>query len=366
MNKKLLLLIIVFTQLFLGTVVFAQNQVTPTVNQNNTILTPCKTEKNCYALLEGLPTNDTGELLESIDTTASGSQGIGGFINFIFQIGLGVAGVIGVVMLTVYGFQYAADDKNVQTFAQLKEKILGVVMGLLLLLGIFVILKTINPDLLIVEPKIEVKTFTFNAEDYEGDEIQSISGSPGTVFPPSADLKQRMDALGIYCPGSGGTTAIEKIAKSFNKKVTYRYGGKGTNTNFGKYDLGKTCPGNDTLCIDCSGYAKIVLSCAGLPSRPEGTSQLFDPKIHPEIEKVTKSNFSESGSSVIVNGKELKPGDLIGTPGSHVIVYMGKGLYSESRGGNGKPKNGMVFYSTGTLSGWFKNNPNNTWVKRSS
>jgi hypothetical protein len=76
---------------------------------------------------------------------------------FAFEIGVGVAGVLGVVMLTIYGFQYAANDKNIATFEILKEKITKVILGLLLLLGIFVILNTINPDLLIVEPSIEVQ-----------------------------------------------------------------------------------------------------------------------------------------------------------------------------------------------------------------
>jgi hypothetical protein len=61
-------------------------------------------------------------------------------------------------MLTIYGFQYAANDKNIATFEVLKEKITKVILGLLLLLGIFVILNTINPDLLIVEPRIDEQT----------------------------------------------------------------------------------------------------------------------------------------------------------------------------------------------------------------
>jgi hypothetical protein len=61
-------------------------------------------------------------------------------------------------MLTIYGFQYAANDKNIATFEVLKERITKVILGLLLLLGIFVILNTINPDLLIVEPSIDEQT----------------------------------------------------------------------------------------------------------------------------------------------------------------------------------------------------------------
>lgn len=219
MNKRHLFLIIILSQLFFGVVAFAQNEITPVVNPENTILSPCKTDQNCYPLLEGLPTNETGELIQSIDTTSSGSDGIGGFINFIFQIGLGVAGVIGVVMLTVYGFQYAANDKNVQTFAQLKEKILGVVMGLLLLLGIFVILKTINPDLLIVEPDIG-KVVASALDQQQIDYINSIDVS-GVVLPPDEQIlsDKYFIAYLYHQQGEGGAPAIIYSAKRGWSKV---------------------------------------------------------------------------------------------------------------------------------------------------
>jgi hypothetical protein len=112
-----------------------------------------KKGQDCYQLLESIPLQD--RVLDSIDTTATGSEGgIGGFLNVMFEIGIGIAGVLGVVMLVIYGFRYAANDKNINEFSKLKEKIGSVILGLLLLLGIFVILNTINPDLLVVEPEI--------------------------------------------------------------------------------------------------------------------------------------------------------------------------------------------------------------------
>ena len=153
--------------------VFAQSPtpVTPTVNPSNAILPPCDSTNpnaDCYTLLEALPTSDPTKDITSIDVNGTGnSEGIGGFINFAMELGIGIAGILGVVMLVVYGFQYAANDQNVGNFEVVKGKITKVVLGLMLLLGITIILRTINPDLLIVEPgigKVSLSSIVANQE----------------------------------------------------------------------------------------------------------------------------------------------------------------------------------------------------------
>lgn len=153
--KKLLFVVAAVVLLGAGSV-HAQTTITPTVNPSNSLLTPCADGSDCYQLLEPLPTADPTKDLTNIDVNATGSEGgIGGFINFAMELGIGIAGVLGVVMLVIYGFQYAANDQNVGNFEVVKKKITNVVLGLMLLLGITIILRTINPDLLIVEPRIE-------------------------------------------------------------------------------------------------------------------------------------------------------------------------------------------------------------------
>ena len=211
--KYLAILIGVF--LFVGaSTVFAQTNpptgFTPQVNTSGTLLTPCDPGvKDCYQLLEPLPTAD-GDMLDAVSTAASGETGIGGFINFMIEIGIGVAGVLGIVMLTVYGFQYAAEDKNVMTFESLKTKITGVVLGLLLLLGIFIILRTINPDLLIINPDIaEVKLEL--SESFSSD-IDSFIPDPSGVQGPSKTL------AAANCP-SGVINIPNELPKSSGPKV---------------------------------------------------------------------------------------------------------------------------------------------------
>ena len=180
--KKFVALIIYSTLLVPGVFIFAQGvtQVDPTLNP--TFLnqpTNCPqgvTGVDCYQLLEPIPL--ASGPVTSIDTTAQGqdSQGLGGFINFMFEIGIGIAGVIAVVMLVIYGFRYAANDKNISEFSNLREKITNVILGLLLLLGTFVILKTINPDLLIVEPAIDVAKLSIDEQGDGTDPGNTITG----------------------------------------------------------------------------------------------------------------------------------------------------------------------------------------------
>jgi hypothetical protein len=122
----------------------------------------------------------------------------------MFEIGIGIAGVLGVVMLVIYGFRYAANDKNINTFTRLKEKIGSVILGLLLLLGIFVILNTINPDLLIVEPEIGDVTLTINNLE-GGDGIFLSGGGTAAISIPGA------------LPGSGGRIDVTSIKNNLNQ-----------------------------------------------------------------------------------------------------------------------------------------------------
>jgi hypothetical protein len=106
-------------------------------------------------------------------------------------------------MLVIYGFRYAANDKNVATFGTLKEKITNVVLGLLLLLGIFVILNTINPDLLIVGSDIGDVKLTIN--NLSGENGFLSGGGSANISIPGA------------LPGSGGRTNVTSIKNNLNQ-----------------------------------------------------------------------------------------------------------------------------------------------------
>ena len=333
--KKYSFLVLFICSLFFGLNVFAQNNPTevippviaptgtPVIGSYTGNCDPSKDE-NCYQFLEALPTSE-GDLT-SVNTGADKKKGtgLGEFITFAFEIGVGVAGVLGVVMLTIYGFQYAANDKNIANFEVLKEKITKVILGLLLLLGIFVILNTINPDLLIVEPNIDEKKLEIALDDTE-DPVTEIK-TPQQLGQGFTAFRQFAANNGIYCPGSGGSAAIPQIAQSMVGKITYSMPNR--------FSHG---PGN-TWYLDCSGFVHTVYLCAGLPSPGTYTGSIFSQKKP-------------------INGATAKIGDLIGwTAGDggkkygHVIMFIGNGKTIESHGGDGKKTgNALIMQNVSTV-----------------
>lgn len=69
------------------------------------------------------------------------------FLNLIFKLGVGVAALLAVIMIVVGGFEYMTSEipgaKN-----DGKDRIRGAIYGLLLVLLTWLILTTVNPDIL--------------------------------------------------------------------------------------------------------------------------------------------------------------------------------------------------------------------------
>lgn len=135
----------------------AQNLVPATYTNSYTGTGACWNEDtqeykpNCYEPISGLELYDLeaggGKLLEKIDENVT----VGDYLNSIFAFAIGVAGVLGVIMIVFYAYQYLT-SASAGAKVELRNNILQVLLGIVLLLGIFTLLKTINPDLLILDP----------------------------------------------------------------------------------------------------------------------------------------------------------------------------------------------------------------------
>lgn len=79
------------------------------------------------------------------DPACIGSN-IGEYLNLIFRIGIGLCAVLAVIMLIVNGIMYMGEE-SVFGKTEAKKRLLNSVIGLLLALGSWVILNTINPAL---------------------------------------------------------------------------------------------------------------------------------------------------------------------------------------------------------------------------
>ncbi len=99
--------------------------------------TPCVSSKDEYCLLEPLVVGGVSKPSVNIAT----------YLKEMFKIGIGLAGVFAVFMIIIGGFQYVTAE-SIGGKGSGREKIEGALWGLGLALGSFLILNTINPQLL--------------------------------------------------------------------------------------------------------------------------------------------------------------------------------------------------------------------------
>lgn len=92
----------------------------------------------------GTPGCVAGEL-ETFDPT--GDNKIGGYLNVMIRIFIGICAVLAVIMIVVGGIEYMTSEL-ISNKENGKHRITGAIFGLVLALGAWTLLNTINPDLL--------------------------------------------------------------------------------------------------------------------------------------------------------------------------------------------------------------------------
>lgn len=119
---------------------FSLIQVSPACLDDNNEPIP-----DCYALLEPLPGI----------TRIDGETTIGEYLNTLIRIAIGLLGLFAVIMIVVGGLQYMSTDA-ISGKSEGRDRITKALLGLLLALGSFTILNTINPDLTVIDPNASV------------------------------------------------------------------------------------------------------------------------------------------------------------------------------------------------------------------
>jgi hypothetical protein len=228
------------------------------------------------------------------------------YLNIFIKILIGIAAVLAVVMIVMGGIQYMTSEL-VSGKAEGKKRIMDALIGLLLALAAVILLKTINPSLLSVEPNIGEVSLTDYSDTPEGN---------ATLSPISISALQNY-GHGIFCPGYGGITStgqvngalLVQIAKTFEKNVTY--------DNDKRFTINNSIP---TIYLDCSAFVDQVYACAGLSNPGGNTTGIFS----------SKTPLNVSG---------LKVGDLVGwtaadygTKMGHVLMFIGSGQYINTPG----------------------------------
>ena len=188
-----------------------------------------------------------------------------------------------------------------------KERITHALLGLLIALGAYALLFTINPELL----KICLDTLPKA-------EIMIDLGGEGTTPLNEATIQTQLQSVGITCAKSGGINAITGIAQSYIGHSTYSQAARNT-TSGGKAN------------IDCSAFVSQVYVCAGLPNPGGTTAGMFG------TGRISVTNINTDGT--VVNGTVLQVGDLLGwrqgengEKNGHVVMYIGNGQVIDAQG----------------------------------
>lgn len=92
-----------------------------------------------YQLLEPIPFYGTGELKSTdLDT----------YLETVFAFGISLAGILAVLMIVIGGIEYITAYGNTGRTENAKNRITQALIGLLLAICAYLILYTINPDLI--------------------------------------------------------------------------------------------------------------------------------------------------------------------------------------------------------------------------
>jgi len=107
----------------------------------------CVPQTSNYEFLAPLPDpfGTQGELLKNIDT--AGGNALGRYLNIIIRLAIGFAAVLAMIMIVMGGIQYMTSEL-VSSKEDGKNRINNAILGLLVALGAWLILFTINPQLL--------------------------------------------------------------------------------------------------------------------------------------------------------------------------------------------------------------------------
>jgi len=104
----------------------------------NGFLIPICTADQGYTPLESLP---------PIGPSSGSSSDLASYLQWVFAFGVSIAGILAVLMIIIGGIQYITAYGNSSKIEDAKNRITQALLGLLLAISAWLILYTINPDL---------------------------------------------------------------------------------------------------------------------------------------------------------------------------------------------------------------------------
>ncbi|OGG63664.1 hypothetical protein A3D66_03110 [Candidatus Kaiserbacteria bacterium RIFCSPHIGHO2_02_FULL_50_9] len=128
--------------------------------------------------------------LERLPGVTYTNDNVGGFVQSLFQISIGVAAFLAVIMIGIGGFQYMGGE-SISSKSEGRDKIVSAILGLLLLLGSFLLLNAINPSIL----NLSIGSVPLNLE-------------PAKPLDTQNNNILKLDTLKKNCDEAGGTVQV--------------------------------------------------------------------------------------------------------------------------------------------------------------
>lgn len=225
---------------------------------------------------------------------------IGEYIKWLYNYSIGIIGLLALLAIMIGGFYWIMAGGSASRVSEAKSWISAAISGLALALASYLLLFTLNSNLVQL-PSIKMMAIKTIDIEIVGD----TSGPPAGTTPIQDEYP---------CPPVNTLAAI--VSRMYNK-TTYLYGGK---YNYHP----KKCPSQ--YCLDCSGFVDFVRKCAGLSDIGESNSTYY-------IFTRAKANNQRVRPNDTASSLGLIPGDLVGWPRfvneknekkeGHVLMYIG-------------------------------------------
>ena len=164
---------------------------------------------------DGTPGCENGQL-KTFDPT--GESKIGGYLNVMIRIFIGICAVLAVIMIVIGGLEYMTSEL-VSNKEHGKERISGAIFGLILALGAWTILNQINPSLLNTELKsLETVNVEVTLDDANFAKTEKTISSTGTGYKLSGGQTAGINDF----VSKGGCASLEKITvNTASKKANF-------------------------------------------------------------------------------------------------------------------------------------------------
>jgi hypothetical protein len=203
------------------------------INTTNTLYKTCSTNivTNISSQQNTTTSNGVYKLLAPIGTFAQAPDNIGDYFNTIFKIAIALCGVLAVVMIVIGGVQYMGDE-SIFGKTEAKSRITSAILGLLIALGSWAILNTINPDLLggggvhIDQVSADISSDSPQAKPTSGQPYSGTTFKYGDAWPSDQSTRTELQNLGTTVSqancakvGDTGCSSVYNLNTSFVKKL---------------------------------------------------------------------------------------------------------------------------------------------------